>query len=52
MAVMWSSDHSAIYHSLHLWLAIANGLSLALGLTSIDQKVIAMQLGTNSTHTT
>jgi hypothetical protein len=27
MATMWSFDHSAIYRSLHLRLAIANGLS-------------------------
>jgi hypothetical protein len=31
MAVMWSFDHSAIYRSLHLRLAIANDLSLVVG---------------------
>jgi hypothetical protein len=45
MAVTWSSDHSTIYHSLYLRLAIANDLSLAIGVTRIDQKVIVMQLG-------
>jgi hypothetical protein len=42
MAVTWFSDHSAIYHNLHLYLAIANDLSLAI---AIDQKGILMQLG-------
>jgi hypothetical protein len=45
MAAMWCSNHSAIYHNLHLRLAIANDISLALGVTRIDQKVIVMQLG-------
>jgi hypothetical protein len=45
MAATWSSDHSAIYRSLHLYLVIANGLSLAIRVTRIDQKVIVMQLG-------
>jgi hypothetical protein len=45
MTAMWSFDHSAIYHSLHLCLDIANDLSLAIGVTRIDQKVIVMQLG-------
>jgi hypothetical protein len=45
MAAMWSSDHSTIYRSLHLCLAIANDLSLAIGVTRIDQKVIIMELG-------
>jgi hypothetical protein len=31
MAVMWSFDNSAIYHTLHLRLAIANDLSLVVG---------------------
>jgi hypothetical protein len=31
MTAMWSSDHSAIYHSLQLHLAIANDISLAIG---------------------
>jgi hypothetical protein len=31
MAAAWSSDHSAIYHSLHVHLAIANDLSLVVG---------------------
>jgi hypothetical protein len=45
MAAMWSSDHPAIYRSLHLCLVTANDLSLAIGVTRIDQKVIIMQLG-------
>jgi hypothetical protein len=43
MAVTWSFDHSAIYRSLHLRLAIANDLSLVIGVTRIDQKVVIMQ---------
>jgi hypothetical protein len=35
MAVTWSFDHSAIYHDLHLRLAIANDISLAIGITKI-----------------
>jgi hypothetical protein len=31
MAATWSFDHSAIYRSLHLRLAIANDLSLVEG---------------------
>jgi hypothetical protein len=42
MAAMWSSDHSAIYRHLHLRLAIANDLSLAIGFTRIDLKVNLM----------
>jgi hypothetical protein len=42
MAAMWSSDHLAIYHHLHLRLAIANDLSLAIGFTRIDLKVNLM----------
>jgi hypothetical protein len=45
MATTWSFDHSAIYRSLHLCLAIANDLSLVIGVTRIDQKVVIMQLG-------
>jgi hypothetical protein len=45
MAVTWSFDHSAIYHGLQLYLAIANDLSLAIGSSMIDQKVTLMQLG-------
>jgi hypothetical protein len=45
MAATWSSEHLAIYRDLHLRLAIANDLSLAIGLTRIDRKVILMQLG-------
>jgi hypothetical protein len=45
MASTWFSDHSAIYRSLHLRLAIANDLSLKIGVTMIDRKVIVMQLG-------
>jgi hypothetical protein len=45
MVAMWSFDHSAIYHSLHLRLAITNILSLVIGVTRIDRKVIIMQLG-------
>jgi hypothetical protein len=44
MAATWSSDHSAIYHNLHLRLVIANDLSLAIGFTRIDQKIILMHL--------
>jgi hypothetical protein len=39
MVATWSSNHSAIYHSLHLCLAIANDLSLAIGVTRIDRKL-------------
>jgi hypothetical protein len=45
MAATWSSDHSTIYHSLPLCLAITNDLSLAIGVTRIDQRVVIMQLG-------
>jgi hypothetical protein len=45
MTATWSFDHLAIYHSLHLRLAIANNLSLAIEVTRIDRKVIIMQLG-------
>jgi hypothetical protein len=45
MVAPWSSDHSTIYRVLHLRLAIANGLSLAMGFTRIDRKVILMQPG-------
>jgi hypothetical protein len=45
MATKWSFDHSAIYRNLHLHLAIANDLSLAIGFIRIDRKVILMQLG-------
>jgi hypothetical protein len=49
MAATWSFDHSTIYRSIHLCLAIANDLSLVIGVTRIDRKVTVMQLGTNST---
>jgi hypothetical protein len=39
MAAMWSFDHSVIYRSLHLHLAITNDLSLVVGVTRIDRKV-------------
>jgi hypothetical protein len=52
MAVTWSSDHSANYHSLHLCLAIANDLSLIIGVARIDRKVVVMQLGINPTPIT
>jgi hypothetical protein len=45
MAATWPSDHWATYRELQLRLAIANGLSLAIGLTRIDHKLILMQLG-------
>jgi hypothetical protein len=45
MAITWPSDHSAIYHSLPLCLAITNDLSLAIGVTRIDRRVIIMKLG-------
>jgi hypothetical protein len=44
MAATWSSDHSTIYRSLHLRLAIANDLSLSIWVIRIDRKVIVMQL--------
>jgi hypothetical protein len=49
MAATWSSDHSAIYRNLQVHLAIANDISLAIGLSRIDRKVTLMQLGINST---
>jgi hypothetical protein len=52
MAATWSFDHSAIYCSLHLRLAITNDLSLVVGVIRIDRKVVVMQLGTNSTPRT
>jgi hypothetical protein len=52
MAATWSFDHSAIYRSQHLRLAITNGLSLVEGITRIDRKVVVMQLGTKSTPRT
>jgi hypothetical protein len=52
MTTTWSFDPSAICRSLHLHLAIANDLSLVIGVTKIDRKVTVMQLGTNSTPTT
>jgi hypothetical protein len=45
MATTWSSDHSAIYHGLQLHLALANDISLAIGLSRIGRKVTLMQLG-------
>jgi hypothetical protein len=48
MTSMWSSDHSTIYHVLHLRLAMAINLCLAIGFTRIDQKVVLMQLGYQS----
>jgi hypothetical protein len=45
MTATWSSDHSALYRSLQLRLAIANDLSLAIGSTRVDWKVTLMQLG-------
>jgi hypothetical protein len=45
MATTWSSDHLAIYRGLQLRLAIANDLSLAIGLSRIDRKVTLMQQG-------
>jgi hypothetical protein len=42
MATTGSSDHSAIYHNLHLRLAIASSLSLAIGSTQVDWKVSLM----------
>jgi hypothetical protein len=48
MAALWSSDHLAIYRGLHLCLAIANDISLAIGFTRIDEKVVLIQLGYQS----
>jgi hypothetical protein len=45
MAVTWSSDHTTIYHGLHLCLAKAIGLTLAIGFIMMDQKVILMHVG-------
>jgi hypothetical protein len=45
MAATWSFNHLAIYRSLHLRLAIANDLSLAMGSIRIDREVVLMQLG-------
>jgi hypothetical protein len=42
MAATWYFDHSIIYCNIHLCLAIANDLSLAIGATRIDPKVIIM----------
>jgi hypothetical protein len=42
ISATWYSDHSAIYHNLHLYLAIASGLSLVIGSTRMDWKVILM----------
>jgi hypothetical protein len=44
MAVMWSFDLSTIYYGLHLRLAIANDLSLAMGFTRVDWEVSLMRL--------
>jgi hypothetical protein len=45
MATTWNFDHTTIYRGLHLYLAIAIDLSLAIGVTRIDRKVTTMQLG-------
>jgi hypothetical protein len=45
MAATWSFDHLARYCGLQLCLAIANDLSLAIGSTRVDWKVILMHLG-------
>jgi hypothetical protein len=45
MTATWSFKYSAIYHDLHLCLAIVNDLSLEIGFTRIDWKEILMQLG-------
>jgi hypothetical protein len=52
MTVILYFDHSVIYRSLHLRLAITNDLSLVIGVTRIYQKVTIMQLGTKSTPMT
>jgi hypothetical protein len=52
MAATWSFDHLAIYRSIPLRLAIANDLSLVIGIERIDRKVVIMQLGINPTPTT
>jgi hypothetical protein len=52
MTATWSFDHSAIYRSLHLCLAIANDLSLVIEVVGIDRKAVVMQLGINSTPIT
>jgi hypothetical protein len=45
MAATWSSDHSAIYHNIHLCLAIANDLSLALGSPTFPTNGHLVKLG-------
>jgi hypothetical protein len=40
MVFTWSSNHSVIYRSLHICLAIANDLFVAIGPTKIDRKII------------
>jgi hypothetical protein len=45
MAATWSSNHLAVYRNLHLHLAIANDLTLAIRSTRMDWKVTLMQLG-------
>jgi hypothetical protein len=45
MAATWSNDHSALYHGLQLYLAIANDLSLVIGSSRIDRMVTLIQLG-------
>jgi hypothetical protein len=39
IADTWSSDHSTIYRSLQLHLAMANNMSLAIRVIRIDQKL-------------
>jgi hypothetical protein len=45
MAATWTFNHPAIYRGLHLHLAIANNLSLAIGVTRTAHNVTIMQLG-------
>jgi hypothetical protein len=45
MVAAWSFDHLVIYRDLHLRLAIANDLSLAIGFIKIDRNITLMQLG-------
>jgi hypothetical protein len=44
MTTTWYSNHSAIYYDLYLRLAIDNDVSLAIGFTWVNWKVILMQL--------
>jgi hypothetical protein len=48
MAATWPSDHSTIYRGLHLHIAKASDLPLAIGLIRMDRKVMLIKLGHQS----